>query len=218
MTLRASWAAGLARAIGLCAGAPKPLRRTTEGGERDRPLGRFALNKELSDDAREKMREALEKGGGPGAGPRRGSPTAPGGGPSGTSRAPGAGAPAGRLASGRIRPARRCARFSSRPRRSSSASGLRDHDRGDVRPLEAPAPRRKDVQDRQRKRRGQELLEGRQTARRTRRRGASVTESWERVPDGSRLILMVRIESGPAGKLELKRVYDRAEAAAISPR
>jgi hypothetical protein len=48
-------------------------------------------------------------------------------------------------------------------------------------------------------------------------RGASVAETWERVPDGSRLILIVRIEDGPAGKLELKRIYDRAEAAAISP-
>ncbi|HET9269256.1 MAG TPA: hypothetical protein VFO31_13875, partial [Vicinamibacterales bacterium] len=49
-------------------------------------------------------------------------------------------------------------------------------------------------------------------------RGASVTETWERVPDGSRLMLMVRIEGGPGGKLELKRIYDRAEAAAKSPR
>jgi hypothetical protein len=49
-------------------------------------------------------------------------------------------------------------------------------------------------------------------------RGASVAETWERVPDGSRLIVVVRVEGGPGGKLELKRIYDRAEAAAGSPR
>jgi hypothetical protein len=49
-------------------------------------------------------------------------------------------------------------------------------------------------------------------------RGGSVTETWERVPDGSRLILIVRLEGGPGGRLELKRIYDRAEAAATPPR
>jgi hypothetical protein len=29
---------------------------------------------------------------------------------------------------------------------------------------------------------------------------------------------MVRVEGDPGGKLELKRIYDRAEAAATSPR
>ena len=96
MTLRASWAAGLALAIGLCGGAPKPLKADDRKAASATDLsGRFALNKQLSDDAREKMREASEKGGGPGAGARGGSPMAPGGGPSGTRRAPGAGGPGG---------------------------------------------------------------------------------------------------------------------------
>ena len=38
--------------------------------------------------------------------------------------------------------------------------------------------------------------------------GGAVTETWERVPDGSRLIVHVKIEGG-FGKLELKRIYDR---------
>jgi hypothetical protein len=38
--------------------------------------------------------------------------------------------------------------------------------------------------------------------------GGSVTETWERVPDGSRLIVHVKLE-GSFGKLELKRIYDR---------
>ena len=38
--------------------------------------------------------------------------------------------------------------------------------------------------------------------------GGSVTETWESVPDGSRLIVHVKLEGG-FGKVELKRVYDR---------
>jgi len=38
--------------------------------------------------------------------------------------------------------------------------------------------------------------------------GGSITETWERVPDGSRLIVHVKLE-GSFGKLELKRIYDR---------
>ena len=44
-----------------------------------------------------------------------------------------------------------------------------------------------------------------------------MVETWERVPDGSRLIVNVRLEGGPGGKLELKRIYDLAPAAAESP-
>jgi hypothetical protein len=39
-------------------------------------------------------------------------------------------------------------------------------------------------------------------------KGGSVTETWERVPDGSRLIVHVKIE-GSFGKVDLKRIYDR---------
>jgi hypothetical protein len=38
--------------------------------------------------------------------------------------------------------------------------------------------------------------------------GSTVTETWERVPDGSRLIVHLKVE-GSFGKLELKRIYDR---------
>ena len=38
--------------------------------------------------------------------------------------------------------------------------------------------------------------------------GGSMTETWERVPDGSRLIVHVKIEGG-FGKVDLKRIYDR---------
>ncbi|HEX9187641.1 MAG TPA: hypothetical protein VGB87_11240 [Vicinamibacteria bacterium] len=43
-----------------------------------------------------------------------------------------------------------------------------------------------------------------------RTRGGSVVETWELVPDGSRIILNVKVQNpfGPA--VELKRIYDRA--------
>ena len=54
--------------------------------------------------------------------------------------------------------------------------------------------------------------EGRLVVETKRARGSSI-ETWERVPDGSRLIVTVRLEGGPGGKLELKRIYDLAPAA-----
>jgi hypothetical protein len=39
-------------------------------------------------------------------------------------------------------------------------------------------------------------------------KGGSMTETWERVPDGSRLICHVKLEGG-FGKVDLKRIYDR---------
>ena len=44
-----------------------------------------------------------------------------------------------------------------------------------------------------------------------RARGGSVVETWERMPDGSRLIVNVKMEGGFGPGVTLKRVYDRAE-------
>ena len=53
--------------------------------------------------------------------------------------------------------------------------------------------------------------EGRLLVETKRDRGGSVLETWELVPDGSRIILNVKMqgEFGPA--IELKRIYDRAK-------
>jgi hypothetical protein len=53
--------------------------------------------------------------------------------------------------------------------------------------------------------------EGRLLVETKRNRGGSVLETWELVPDGSRIILNVKMqgEFGPA--IELKRIYDRAK-------
>jgi hypothetical protein len=45
--------------------------------------------------------------------------------------------------------------------------------------------------------------------------GGSVTETWERTADGSRLTVKLKIE-GRFGRLELKRVYDRESEATAS--
>ena len=42
-------------------------------------------------------------------------------------------------------------------------------------------------------------------------RGGRVLEIWERIPDGSRLIVNVKMEGGFGPGLLLKRIYDRPE-------
>ena len=42
-------------------------------------------------------------------------------------------------------------------------------------------------------------------------RGGRVLETWERIPDGSRLIVNVKMEGGFGPGLTLKRIYDRPE-------
>jgi hypothetical protein len=41
-----------------------------------------------------------------------------------------------------------------------------------------------------------------------------VIETWELVPDASRIIVNVKMEGGFGPGLKLKRVYDRAEGSA----
>jgi len=42
-------------------------------------------------------------------------------------------------------------------------------------------------------------------------RGGGVAETWEVVPDGSRLIVNVKMQGGFGPSVELKRIYDRAK-------
>jgi hypothetical protein len=44
-----------------------------------------------------------------------------------------------------------------------------------------------------------------------RARGGGVAETWELVPDGSRIILNVKMEVGFGPSVALKRIYDRAK-------
>ena len=226
MTLRVACAAGLALAIGLRAGPP-PVRADERGSAPGVDLsGRFALNKELSDDARQKMREARERGGGPGAGPWGGPPTAPGAGTPGASGgqagAPfGGGGPGGPPGMASDASGREAMRSLLEPAEeivvSQSESEITIEEAfGRLRRLRQDGKKYKtdngNSEIRTYWKDGKLRVETRDA------RGGSVTETWERVPDGSRLILMVRVEGGPGGKLELKRIYDRADTAAASPR
>ena len=49
------------------------------------------------------------------------------------------------------------------------------------------------------------LVETKQT------RGGAVVETWEQVPDGSRIILNVKVQNPFGPTVELKRIYDRAQ-------
>jgi hypothetical protein len=42
-------------------------------------------------------------------------------------------------------------------------------------------------------------------------RGMGVTETWELVPDASRIILVVKMQGAFGPSVELKRIYDRAK-------
>jgi hypothetical protein len=53
--------------------------------------------------------------------------------------------------------------------------------------------------------------EGKLVVETKRDRGTGVTETWELVPDGSRIIVNVKMQGGFGPGVELKRVYDRAK-------
>jgi hypothetical protein len=57
---------------------------------------------------------------------------------------------------------------------------------------------------------GKLVVETRQT------RGGGVIETWDKIPDGTRLVVNVKIEGGLGPGVTLKRVYDRAKE--VQPR
>jgi hypothetical protein len=197
VTLRATFGAGLSLVLGLSAASPEPAR----ADERMLPpeidlSGRYALNKPLSDDARQKMREAMERGGGPGAGRFGAKASDSAAGPEAMRSLL---EPAEEIVVSQSPSDITIEEVFGRLRRlhPDGKKYKTDNGNGDIRSYWKDGKLRVETRG---------------------ARGASVAETWERVPDGSRLIVVVRVEVGPGGKLELKRIYDRAEAAAGSPR
>jgi hypothetical protein len=194
--------------------------------------GRWMLNAELSDDAREKMQQAgRDRPGGPGGrGPGGGGMGGPGGGgmggPGGGSGGPpggGRGAPGGRGlppgAGGGDDP-REAMRAVLEPAEeltvAQSAVEISVDERyGRMRRLHPDGKTYKTDNG------ASELKsywkDGKLVVETKRERG-SVVETWERIPDGSRLIVTLRLDGGPGGRLELKRIYDRAEDVSPPPR
>ena len=54
--------------------------------------------------------------------------------------------------------------------------------------------------------------EGKLVVETKRDRGTGVTETWELVPDASRIIVNVKMQGGFGPSVTLKRIYDRAKA------
>ncbi len=191
-------------------GAPVPVA-AGEGkpGEALAPVdlsGRWVYNPRLSDDAREKMRQGREQ---PGGRPGGGGPMGPGGG--------GMGGPGG----GRMGPppgaggddARESMRAVFEP-----AEELTIAQSGTEIVIEERFARTRRLHPDGKKYKtdngASEIKtawkEGKLRVETKRTRGGGVVETWELVPDGSRLIVNVRIEPGFAPAVELKRIYDRA--------
>jgi len=187
--------------------------------------GRWIYNVRLSDDAREKMREGMEGRGGPGGGrPSRGpgggmgggGMGGPGGGGGGMGGPPGKAGPPD--AGGGDDP-REAMRAILEPAEElliaqNEAEIAVDEKFGRMRRLHPDGKKYKTDNG------ASEIKsywkEGRLVVETKRARGSSI-ETWERVPDGSRLIVTVRLEGGVGPKLELKRIYDLAPAAAEGP-
>ena len=178
--------------------------------------GRWVFNRELSDDAREKMREAREKGGGPGGG----RPPGGGGGMGG----PGGGGMGGQGGGGgRMGPPPGGMGGDDDPREAMRAL-LEPAEELTIAQTEAElaveekfgATRRLHPDGKKYKTDNgaseikSSWKEGKLVVETKSLRGGRVLETWERIPDGSRLIVNVKMEGGFGPGLTLKRVYDRA--------
>jgi hypothetical protein len=179
--------------------------------------GRWVFNRELSDDAREKMREGVARGGGPGGG----RPPGGGGGMGGPGGSGGMGGPGG---GGRMGPPPGGMDGDDDPRESMRAivepaeelaiaqTGTEiavDETFGRTRRLHPDG--RKYKTDNGTSEIKTSWKEGKLLVETKRARGGSVVETWELVRDGSRIIVNVKIAGGFGPGLSLKRVYDRAE-------
>jgi len=182
--------------------------------------GRWTLNKDLSDDAREKMREGMSKrgpggGGGPGGpgGGMGGSPVGGTGRSGGGRGGPGGmGGPPGGGAGDDPREAMRAILEPAEELQiaQSEAEIAVDEKFGRMRRLHPDGKKYKT--DNGASEIKSTWKDGRLVVETKGSRG-TVVETWERVPDGSRLIVNVRLEGGVGPKLELKRIYELAPAA-----
>ena len=178
--------------------------------------GRWVFNRELSDDAREKMREAREKGGEPGGGRPPG-----GGGGMGGPGGGGMGAPGG---GGRMGPppggmggdddSREAMRAILEPSEEltivqTEAELAVEEKFGATRRLHPDGKKYKT--DNGASEIKSSWKEGKLVVETKSMRGGRVLETWERIPDGSRLIVNVKMEGGFGPGLTLKRIYDRPE-------
>ena len=186
---------------------PGPLRASAGDKTKVEPStpnlsGRWVYNREASDDARQKMREGMEGGRGPGGGPGGG-----GMGRGGTMGPP----PGGTGDDDDARESMR-AIFEPAEELAVAQTGTEvsvDEKFGRTRRLHPDGKKYKTENG------ISEIKttwkEGKLVVETKRDRGTGVTETWELVPDGSRIIVNVKMQGGFGPGVELKRVYDRAK-------
>jgi hypothetical protein len=172
--------------------------------------GRWIFNREGSDDAREKMKAGREGGGGPGGG------RPPGGGGMGRPGAGGGmGRPGGGGGMGGDDDAREAMRAIFEPAEElaitqTAAEIAVEEVFGRTRRLHPDGKKYKTDNG------AAEIKtawkEGKLVVETKRARGGSVVETWELVPDGSRILVNVTFQGGFGPRVELKRLYDRAPA------
>jgi hypothetical protein len=208
----------LALPIGVASGpSPAPADEKTKAEPATVDLsGRWVYNRELSDDARQKMREGREGRGGPGGGGM--------GGPGGGMGGPGGGGMGGRGGGGPMGP---------RP----GAMGGDDDARMSIQAIFEPAEelvvarsgneisiadkfgRARRLHPDGKKYKTENGASEIKTSWKQEKlsvetkgaRGGGVAETWELVPDRSRIIVMVKMQGGFGPSVTLKRIYDRAK-------
>lgn len=193
------------------ASGPRPIRADDKPAAAPVAVdlsGRWTFNRELSDDAREKMREGMERGGGPGGG----RPPGGGGGMGGPGGGGRMGPPPG--GTGGDDDPRQAMRAIMEPAEeltiAQTAAEIALEERfGTTRHLHPDGKKYKT--DNGASEIKTSWKEGRLIVETKPARGGRVVETWERIPDGSRLIVNVKMEGGFGPGLSLKRIYDRAE-------
>jgi hypothetical protein len=183
--------------------------------------GRWVYNREASDDARQKMREGTEGRGGPGGGgpggggPGSGTPGGggmggPGGGMGGRGGGP-TGPPPGGMGDDDARESMR-AIFEPAEELAVTQTGTEvaiDEKFGRTRRLHPDGKKYKT--DNGTSEIKTSWKEGKLVVETKRDRGMGVTETWELVPDASRIIVNVKMQGGFGPSATLKRIYDRAK-------
>jgi hypothetical protein len=195
----------LSGALAFCAGVvPGPTLAPAGEKARAEPptvslAGRWVYNREASDDARQKMREGME--GRPMGGP--------GGGMGGRGGA--LGPPPGGSGDGDAREAMR-AIFEPAEELAVSQTSTEiaiDEKFGRTRRLHPDGKKYKT--DNGASEVKSAWKEGKLVVETRRDRGTGVVETWELVPDASRIIVSVKMQGGFGPSVTLKRIYDRAK-------
>ncbi len=197
---------------------PGPLRAAAGEKAKVEPStvnlsGRWLYNREASDDARQKMREGMESGGGPGGGGMGGPGGGGMGGRGGMGRGGAMGPPPGGMddddATGSMHAIFEPAEEIAVTQTATEVSV--DERYGRTRRLHPDGKKYKTENGTSEIKTA--WKEGRLVVETKRDRGTAVTETWELVPGGSRIIVNVKLQGGFGPAVELKRVYDRAKDA-----